>query len=167
MKEYGNYLEREDIYISDSNYIGRELLRIKNIGDILVCRKIIHNTALTLLEEAREKHRGNVYMYESDGNTLLVAEFDYNSKIYYWWEKYQGTISENVKKRIQSFDTRLGESGLGLISFWEDDELFPMTKLINSTLEIVVMKAPLRTYVLYSINENQSPMIENMDSLFK
>lgn len=161
MKEYGNSLHREDIYFSDSNYIGREIVRVKTINDISRRRKIIHDTSMTLLNEAQDKNEGKIHIYEQDGQTLLIAEFDYNSKMYYWWELYEGVIDESVKNAIKAIDLRFEKSGRGLAIMWDSDELLPMTTLKKSTLELVVMKNPLTTYVLFSTDDYQIPMIEN------
>lgn len=161
MIEYGNTIHREDIYFSDSNYIGREIVRVKTIDNLSRKRKIIHDTSMTLLDEALDKNEGKVHIYEQDGMTLLIAEFDYNSKIYYWWEIYNGVMDERVRDRIKSIDLRLEESGKGLAVMWDSDELLPMNSLNKSTLELVLMKNPLTTYVLFSTDEHQIPMIDN------
>lgn len=170
MIEYGNYFHKEDIQyhpLDGGNYLALAIQQARNINNskrsICCVRSAVH----TLFREAQQRGESRFGIEQLGKNIILYAMFDYNGTIYYWWEMYfsntdlqnaynQGVLNYNLKHGIEN----------AYADAWSaSDEFFENCVY---TLEYAFRRNPIVTYVGFSSNPTQSPLIcvsENLKNL--
>lgn len=161
MKEYGNYLSREDVSIPNStHYIGSVVEKVKNIGSITKQNAILKDVVRTLVHEAKERNEMRMFVENiAPGTYIFCAYFDYNGRIYYWWEMFKTDAYYLTQERIRKWDCDFG-SGDGLDSLWSLNQLYKSEEFVKSALEVqIVGRADQLTYVWFSTDNRQTPLM--------
>lgn len=157
MKEYGNFFQKEDVFIPSGNYIAEGVERARSKVLPLDKHKAVKFYVKTLAHEAKERGEMKMGVEKlSDGLYVFYTYFDYNGRIYYWWEIFKHNNYPLVADRIRKFDEMFGG---GLDTIWSLDELYDNTDFVKSALEIPIRDTPFVTYVWFATDEKQSPFM--------
>lgn len=157
MKEYGNFFPKKDVYIPSGNYIAEGVECAKTRIITFEKHKIVKYYVETLVHEARE--RGEMRMNVEklgDGIYVFYTYFDYNGRVYYWWEIFKHNNYSIVADKIRKLDEKYGG---GLDTIWSLNELYDNANFVKSALEIPIRDTPFVTYVWFATDEKQSPLM--------
>lgn len=152
MIEYGNFFAKEDVTTTDWNYLGEAVVKAKEIDDIDKSLFLVSYAVNTLLSEAIDRDEAKIGIMPLGNVDVIYAVFDYNGRIYYWWELYKHNASD-AKNRISTMSLR------SILWEWKEGRLFPRKDLLKSTLEFKFRDNPVVTYVWFSTDFNQSPLM--------
>lgn len=161
MKEYGNYLAREDVALPPTgNYIGTAVEEAKVENCLSKKFFIMKNCIKTLSHEARNFNevRWGCKNISSDKYVFYVV-LDYNGILYYWWELFKSRKFQETEEKTNKLDSMCG-SGDGLFTLWLLGELYEKEDFIKATLETPIRNHPsMGTYVLFATDDKQSPLM--------
>lgn len=157
MREYGNFYSREDVDIPIGNYIARGVELAKSRLTIWGKHSTVKYYVKTLTHEAKERNQMKMSVDRIAADLyVFYTYFNYNERIYYWWEMFKHESFSSVEDRIKKFDEGLSD---GLDIVWSVGELYHESGFVKSALEIPVHNAPLVTYVWFATDEKQSPLM--------
>lgn len=158
MNEYGNYIDKRDLpfypFVSD-NYISQKFREANEETVSERSVRIIRNAAKSLYREHYERNAAEtkIGIEECGGKKIFYVKFSYNGDIYYWWEKYDNDIPFPEADYFQEFGAEEH-----LYRRWSLSDL--ISSNYTYTLEFRVYKNPVRTYVAFSSNSEQSPLMD-------
>lgn len=161
MIEYGNYFHKEDINffpLDEENYLAFAVQRARNIKDSKERVFCVRSAVQTLFQEALCLGEAKFGIEQIGEYIIIYAMFDYNGVVYYWWEKYiNASESQNgFDQDVLNYDLKYGIDN-AYADAWHASE-----KIIDTcvyTLEYQFRKDPIVTYVVFSSNLIQSPLI--------
>lgn len=148
MIEYGNYYHKEDIgfrLLDSGNYLGLAVAEAKVNNDPLQRVDIVREAVQQLFSEATERGEAKINIINHGNFKIFYVIFDYNGVVYYWWEKYENTIP---------FITIPNET-----LYWQWVLGGKVNNNCTYTLEFRYSIHPIRTYVGFSSNPTQSPLM--------
>ena len=157
MKEYGNYYHREDIDfypLKSGNYLGDAVLKASCENDINRKVYIVRDAVQTLFNEAFERNEAKLNIISQGKFKIFYVMFDYNGVMYYWWEKYETEIP--FTSNLNTYNSNC-DSIECLASKWR---IYPNVSFnCTYTLEFKYRTNPVVTYVGFSSNFNQTPLM--------
>ena len=161
MIEYGNYFHKEDIQyhpLDGGNYLALAVQRARNTNDSkkrIIC---VRDAVQTLFREAKDRGVAKFGTVKFGIHSIIYAIFDYNGHVYYWWEKYlnDSELQKGYNQGVLSYDLKHG------IENAHEDAWCASEEVIDNcvyTLEYPFRANPIVTYVGFSSNPTQSPLI--------
>lgn len=158
MKEYGNFFPKEDVGIPSGNYIAEGVERAKSKILPLDKHEVVKDYVKTLVHEARYRREMKMNVDKlDDGIYIFYTYFDYNGRVYYWWEIFRHQNFSVVEEMIRRYDDQV--PGDGLDTVWSVNELYEESEFVKSALEIPIRDTPFVTYVWFATDEKQSPLM--------
>lgn len=156
MKEYGNYFHIEDMNIypfNNGGFLGDAVKKANKESCIDRKIHIVRNAVQVLFNEAKERNEAKIGVVSHGKFKVFYVVFDYNGVVYYWWERYEMQIPF-----MSDFSSC---SKLDDLEFaWDCDILSgDIYSECIYTLEFLYRTNPVMTYVGFSSNSNQSPLM--------
>ena len=161
MIEYGNYFHKEDIQyhpLDGGNYLALAVQRARNTDNSkkrIIC---VRNAVQTLFREALVRGEAKFGTVKLGIHSIVYAIFDYNGHVYYWWEKYlnDSELQNGYNQGVLSYDLKHGIENAYADAWSTSDEVIDNCVY---TLEFPFRRNPIVTYVGFSSNPTQSPLI--------
>ena len=162
MKEYGNVFHKEDVFfhpLDGENYLALAVQKAKNISDFSEKIHCVRSAVQTLFREAVERGEAKFGTVKLGKDSILYAIFDYNSVVYYWWEKYRDDSelqNKGYDQEVLNYDLEFGIKDAYADAWSASNEVYDDCVY---TLEYPFRNNPIVTYVGFSSNPTQGPLI--------
>lgn len=148
MIEYGNFYHKEDICLhplDTGNYLGLAINKAITNEDTVAQIRIARDAVQVLYREAQDRGEAKCDIIKLGKYQIFYVVFNYNGVVYYWWERYEGTIPF-----LQISDIELD---------WNWRLYKGVEKNCVYTLEFRFRDRPVVTYVGFSSNPKQTPLM--------
>lgn len=97
----------------------------------------------------------------SQNNYVFYIAFDYNGKVYYWWELFRNAHFEIVREEMRKYEQIYRQSNEydSLDFVWGMKKLYDDDGFIKSALEFPLYNSSFVTYVWFATDEKQTPLM--------
>lgn len=161
MIEYGNYFHKEDTHfhpLDGGNYLAQAVQCARdthNIRERVLC---VRNAVQILFREAEHRGEAKFGTVKLGKHSILYAIFDYNGITYYWWEKYTNELElqNGFNQDVLNYDLKHSIENAYADAWCASCEV---SDNCVYTLEYPFRDNPIVTYVGFSSNATQSPLI--------
>lgn len=133
MKRYGNYYDDNDVFMpSSGNYLGQVITKVGLNSNIIQVRDELRSHSNVLFEETHHHQLINKLMLKNTNIYVDVMVFEYNGKIYYWWDMYRE--KEYVKSALE-FIVRSGNTFMTHVWFATESTQTPFICTIKDYIK--------------------------------